>query len=79
LAPPLETLGNVLRDLGEREAARRSLEGALRICFAKAGQSPAAFRQKFFIVLRNYVGVTPEKPDDPWWQIWRRLNKDGSG
>lgn len=68
-----------MRELGEREAGRRSFEEALRIHFAKAEQSPAAFGQNFFIVLRNYVRVTPEKPDDPWWQIWRQLNKDGSG
>ena len=79
VAMTLNNLGVLLGELGQREAARRSFEEALRIYFAKAEQSPAAFSQKLSIVLRNYVRVTPEKPDDPWWQIWRQLNKDGSG
>jgi hypothetical protein len=38
-----------------------------------AGQWPKAFERNLRIVLRNYTTVTREKAEDPWWQLWRRL------
>ena len=30
------------------------------------------------IVLRNYTGITEEDDEDPWWQLWKRLQENAT-
>ncbi|MBM3237049.1 tetratricopeptide repeat protein [Candidatus Poribacteria bacterium] len=73
VATTLNNLGTVQRDLGELQDARQSYTEALEIYFPLAIQLPAAFGRNFHVVLRNYTNVTPESPDDLWWQLWKNF------
>jgi hypothetical protein len=55
----------VLRNLGEREAARKAYEEALTIYWPLVNQLPQAFLQSFAVVLRNYVGVSDDTGKRP--------------
>jgi hypothetical protein len=76
LAPCLGTLGNVLSDLGERDAARTAFTEALEIYWPLFTQWPQAFGPNCLVVLRNYVNLTGENADDPWWQRWQQFQAD---
>lgn len=78
LAACLGTLGNVQRALGEREEAQKSYQEALKVYFRLFSQWPRAFRQNLLIALRNYTTVTEERDDDPWWQLYKRLQGGGA-
>jgi hypothetical protein len=66
----------VLRDLGERDAARTAFTEALDIYWPLFTQWPQAFGQNGLVFLRNYVNLTGENADDPWWQRWQQLQAD---
>ena len=76
VAMPLNNLGTVLSALGERDTARTAYTEALDIYWPLFTQWPQAFGQNFPIVLRNYVNLTGENADDPWWQLWQQLHAD---
>ena len=65
-------------ELGEKEAARGSFTEALQIYAPLAARWPMAFMTELYRTLRNYTGITPETPEDPWWELWRQLTA-GSG
>jgi hypothetical protein len=71
----LNNLGTVLKDLGEREAARTTYTEALEIYWRLGDKWPQAFNQNFLTVLHNYLELTDEDAEDPWWQLWNNLQK----
>jgi hypothetical protein len=66
---PWTASATLLRDLGEHEPARQACEEALEIYWPLAQRLPRAFGQDFLIMLRNYLWVTGEAEDDPWWRM----------
>jgi hypothetical protein len=36
---------------------------------------PLAFSQSFLTVLHNYLKLTDEDAEDPWWQFWNNLQE----
>jgi len=66
----------VLSDLGEHDAARTAYTEALEIYKPLYAQWPQAFGQNFLTVLRNYLNLTEENADDPWWQLWHTRQDD---
>lgn len=79
VAGTLNNLGAVQRTLGEREAARLSYTEALTIYAPLFDKYPLAYAQDFAICLYRYTKITPETPDDPWWQRWHQLNPPEGG
>jgi hypothetical protein len=75
VATTLNNLGTVLSDLGEIQKARDCYAEALHIFVPLAQQWPAAFARYVFGTLRNYTIITPETSEDPWWPIWKDLQK----
>ena len=77
VAATLNNLGNVQRDLGEREAARDAYVEALGIFETLAKRWPKAFAGDLRIALGNYTEITPETPEDRWWPLWKEMRGDG--
>jgi len=69
----------VLSDLGDREGAKNAYRESLEIRWPLAQKWPAAYMQRFLGVLSRYVQVAPEKADDPWWTLWRQLQRSTEG
>jgi tetratricopeptide (TPR) repeat protein len=61
----LNNLGLVLRDLGERQAARKQYEEALEIYHRYMERFPQAFSHDFEGVLRNYKRLIEEGQQRP--------------
>lgn len=66
----------MLSDLGERDAARTAYTEALGIYWPLFTQWPQVFGQNLLVVLQNYINLTGENADDPWWQRWQQLQAD---
>ena len=79
VATTLNNLGTVLSDLGDREGAKDAYRESLEIRWPLAQKWPAAYMQRFLGVLSRYVQVAPEKADDPWWTLWRQLQRSTEG
>jgi tetratricopeptide (TPR) repeat protein len=78
VATTLHNLGIVLRDLGERAAAREAYTEALEIYMPLFRQWPQAFEYNFLTMLWNYINLSEEDTNDPWWQLWKQL-QEGAG
>ena len=65
----------MLRDLGEHEAARTAFTEALELYRRLWDEWPQAFNQNFLTVLHNYLELTDEDAEDPWWQLWNNLQE----
>lgn len=75
VAMTLSHLGTVLSDLGERDAARTAYTEALEIYWRLLDEWPQAFSQSFLTALQNYLELTDEDAEDPWWQFWNNLQE----